>query len=201
MNIGALCIMGKLTIDFYKRSFLEVAKDLVGKILVYNAGDTVYKGRIVETEGYGSEIDEASHAYIGKTKRNEVMFQEGGKLYVYFIYGMYNCSNVVTGVEGTGEAVLLRAVEPLEGIGQMKYNLWGNKDTGRGNEIICNGPGKLCKAFNIKRDMNGESLLGDIIYIHDDGYEPEIGCSKRVGIRKSTELQWRFFMQCNKFVS
>ena len=114
--------LNKLSREFYLRPTLKVAKDLIGKFLVRRLNGKLLIGRIVEIEAYLGEKDPASHAYKGKTKRNEVMFGEGGHLYVYFTYGMHFCSNVVTEQEGIGHAVLLRAVEPLQGLETMARN-------------------------------------------------------------------------------
>jgi DNA-3-methyladenine glycosylase len=196
--------INKLPRKFYLQSVLTVAKKLLGKILVKNMGGEFYSGRIVEVEAYDGLIDEASHAFIGKTKRNEVMFNEGGLLYVYFTYGMYFCCNVVTGKKNEGKAVLIRALEPLEGITQMAANRFG-KDFLSEKELLnlTSGPGKICKAFNISRKENGIDLLGNEIYILDVKNIPakNIAVSKRIGIKKSSELPWRFYIRNNPFVS
>ncbi|MDE3057558.1 MAG: DNA-3-methyladenine glycosylase, partial [Bacteroidota bacterium] len=114
--------MNKLPRSFYTRPALTVARELLGKILVRKIGSVMLTGKIVEAEAYLGESDPASHAFRGKTERNSVMFRDGGYLYVYFTYGMHFCSNVVTGKEGIARAVLLRAVEPVEGIEAMKKN-------------------------------------------------------------------------------
>lgn len=194
----------KLPRKFYLQDVLTVAKKLLGKILVKNTGSGLYAGKIVEVEAYDGLIDEASHAFIGKTKRNEVMFKEGGLLYVYFTYGMYFCCNVVTGKKDEGKAVLIRALEPLEGIKQMALNRFG-KDFLSDKELLnlTSGPGKVCKALNIDRKENGLDLSGDEIYILNgkNVSEKEIVISKRIGIKKSSELPWRFYIKNNPFVS
>jgi DNA-3-methyladenine glycosylase len=196
--------ISKLPRKFYLQSVLTVAKKLLGKILVKNMDGKLYTGKIVEVEAYDGLIDEASHAFIGKTKRNEVMFNEGGLLYVYFTYGMYFCFNVVTGKKNEGKAVLIRALEPLEGITQMALNRFG-KDFLSKKELLnlTSGPGKICKAFDISRKENGIDLLGNEIYILNVKNIPDknIVVSKRIGIKKSSELPWRFYIGNNPFVS
>jgi DNA-3-methyladenine glycosylase len=194
----------KLPRKFYLQSVLTVAKKLLGKVLVKNTGNGLYAGRIVEVEAYDGLIDEASHAFIGKTKRNEVMFREGGVLYVYFTYGIYFCCNVVTGKKDEGKAVLIRALEPIEGIKQMALNRFG-KDFLNDKELLnlTNGPGKICKAFNITRKENGTDLLGDDIYIMigKNIRDKDIAITKRIGIKKSSELPWRFYIKNNPYIS
>lgn len=194
----------KLTRDFYKRDVLTVAKELLGKILVKNNGEQIYSGIIVEVEAYNGAIDEAAHTFIGRTPRNEIMFGEGGFLYVYFTYGMYFCCNVVTGVKGNGEAVLLRGLEPLDGLDFMAINRFGKNSISEKDKFkLTNGPGKLCMALDIKRDDNGTNLLGNKIFILDNKKVPKnkIVTSTRVGITRSTDLPWRFYIKENKFVS
>ena len=194
----------KLPRKFYFQSVLTVAKKLLGKVLVKEIGGELYAGRIVEVEAYDGLIDEASHAFIGKTKRNEVMFKEGGVLYVYFTYGMYFCCNVVTGKKDEGKAVLIRALEPLEGIKRMGANRFG-KDFLNDKELLnlTNGPGKICKAFNITGKENGMDLLGDEIYIlyGKNIKDKDIAVTKRIGIKKSSELPWRFYINNNPYIS
>lgn len=133
------------------------------------------------------------------------MFGEGGYLYVYFTYGMHFCANVVTGREGKGEAVLIRAVEPVEGVEVMRKNR-GIGATGRGGngeKNVTNGPAKLCQAFAIGRKENGTDLLGDEIFIVEGETIPGkmIGRSSRIGIRNGVEKQWRFFVKGNEWVT
>lgn len=194
----------KLSRKFYLQDILTVARKLLGKILVKTNQGKIFSGRVVEVEAYDGLNDEASHAFIGKTKRNEVMFNEGGYLYVYFTYGMYFCCNVVTGKKGVGKAVLIRALEPLEGIKQMGMNRFG-KDFLSDKELrnLTSGPGKICKAFDITRNENGIDLLSDQIFIMKSKSIPEenIVTTRRIGIRKSTELPWRFYIKDNPYIS
>lgn len=189
---------------FYTRPVLTVAEELLGKMLVKNEGKNLLAGRIVEVEAYDGKIDEASHSFKGITKRNEVMFNEGGYLYVYFTYGAHFCCNVVAGKKNYGAAVLIRAVEPVTGIDVMIKRRFGRK-LKNGNEIfnLTSGPGKVCKAFGINREHSGIDLTDNFIFIMN---EPKInkskmGVSKRVGISKSVDLPWRFFEKGNPFLS
>ena len=185
--------------SFYTRSALTVARALLGKALIRKVGRRVLLGTIVEVEAYLGARDPASHAYRGKTKRNEVMFREGGYLYVYFTYGMHYCANVVTGEEGIGEAVLIRAVEPIDGAETML----NNRGLTRLDRNLTNGPAKVCQAFGIGRNDNGTDLLGDEIYIVE-GRPPrkgDVGTSFRIGVSRGAEKRWRFFLKENEWVS
>jgi DNA-3-methyladenine glycosylase len=191
----------KLPRSFYSRSAPHVAKDLLGKILVRRIRQTTLSGKIVEVEAYLGKKDPASHAYRGKTGRNELMFGEGGHLYVYFTYGMHFCANVVTGKIDVGEAVLIRAIEPLDGIGVMKRNRRFTADR-TDERNLTNGPAKLCEALEIKREDNGTDLSGDKTFLIE-GERPKsaIGTSTRIGITRGKEKKWRFFLKGNKWVS
>lgn len=194
----------KLPREFYTRNLILVARDLLGKILVKKTGRKIISGRIVEVEAYHGDYDEASHAFIGKTKRNEVMFKEGGHLYVYFTYGTHYCANVVAGSEGKGIAVLIRAVEPVDGIKEMSKNRFGKLVLSQKERInLTNGPGKLCQAFALNKQYNGMDLTGNEIYILDQPKvdRKKIGVSKRIGITKAVDLPWRFFIKGNPFLS
>ncbi|MCL2558303.1 MAG: DNA-3-methyladenine glycosylase [Treponema sp.] len=179
--------------EFFNRPTVELAKALLGKRLV--RGETV--GRIVETEAYLFTGDPACHASRGRTARNEAMFGPPGSLYVYLIYGMHYCANIVSGKEGEGEAVLLRAVEPLDGIELMQERR-GTKNLLN----LCSGPGKLAQAFGLTKGHNGASLLsGDIRICAEETERPEICASRRIGLSLGAELELRFFIKDNKFVS
>ncbi|NWG27978.1 MAG: DNA-3-methyladenine glycosylase [Ignavibacteriaceae bacterium] len=194
----------KLNKTFYRRELLEVANDLLGKILVKIDGKNILAGKIVEVEAYHGNFDEASHAFIGITKRNEVMFESGGFLYVYFTYGAHHCCNVVTGKKGEGTAVLIRAVEPVSGLEKMIKNRFGRK-LKNDKEIfnLTTGPGKVCQAFGIDRTHSGIDLTGNKIFILDGKKisSKEIGISKRIGITRSVDLPWRFFIKNNPYLS
>jgi DNA-3-methyladenine glycosylase len=190
----------KLPRSFYLRPTLTIARELLGKYIVRRLKGKNLIGKIVEAEAYLGEKDPASHAFRGKTKRNEVMFGEGGHLYVYFTYGMHFCSNVVTDAEGKGRAVLIRAVEPLAGIDMMIKNR-KLKDTSIIN--LTNGPAKLCEAFGIEGKHNGIDLLGDEIHITAGEKIPreQIVSAPRIGITNGAEKLWRFYIKGNPFVS
>jgi len=187
-----------LSRSFYARPSLVVARDLLGRLLVRTLPEVTLLGRIVECEAY-REDDSASHSYRGVTDRTEVMFGKAGRLYVYFTYGMHYCMNVVTGAEGEGSAVLLRAVEPLEGLDWMRERR-GVADA----RLLCRGPARLTQAYGVGRADNGIDLVeGNDLFVSAgrpiaDG---SVGVSPRVGIRTATELPWRFFEAGNPFVS
>ena len=196
----------KLDRSFYLRDTLKVAQDLIGKILVHVTADGITKGRIVEGEAYMGPHDKGAHTYGGKmTGRTKTMFGLGGHAYVYIIYGMYDCMNVVTREEGCPQAVLIRALEPLEGQSLMKQRRGTEKET-----ALCSGPGKLCRAMGISRDQNWWDLCGDKLYLIDDGFRPsdkegyEIAAGKRINIGYAEEAQdylWRFYIKGNPHVS
>jgi DNA-3-methyladenine glycosylase len=199
----------KLKRTFYTRPPLIVAKELLGKIFVrkeISVSKTIsfLAAKIVEVEAYDGSIDEAAHTFIGKTKRTEIMFGLGGYLYVYFTYGAHYCANVVTGKKGEGTAVLIRALEPVEGVNQMALNRYA-RDLKNDKEKLnlTNGPGKLCKAFSITKDHYGVDLTGDNIFIIDQPVldKKDIVISKRIGITRSVDLPWRFYIKNNPFVS
>ncbi len=188
--------MQKLPRSFYLRPTLQVAPDLLGKYIVRVLPDHTLIGKIVEVEAY-LHNDPACHAYKGKTKRNEVMFQQGGKLYVYFTYGMHYCANVVTEEEGIGSAVLIRGIEPISGIQFMEQK------RGLTGFNLTNGPAKICQAFALERNENGMDLLGNEIYITEGESVKirQIEASTRIGISIGTEKLWRFFIKDNPWVS
>ena len=194
----------KLPRKFYTRDVLLVAKELLGKIFVRKEKGVTLSGVIVEVEAYDGEIDEAAHTYIGRTKRNEIMFGVGGFFYVYFTYGAHFCCNVVTGMEGKGTAVLIRAVEPLEGEKIMIKNRFGRDLKSEKEKFnLTSGPGKVCQAFSITKEHYGIDLTGNEIFIINSRTlnEDEIGVSQRIGIKKSVHLPWRFFIKNNKYIS
>ena len=189
---------------FYIRPVLTVAKDLLGKVLIRKDENKILAARIVEVEAYDGKVDKASHSFNGKTKRNEVMFNEGGYFYVYFTYGAHFCSNVVTGKSDHGAAVLIRAVEPLIGIDKMIKNRFNRKLKSE-KEIynLTSGPGKVCKAFGFTKVHSGLDLTNSDVFIADQPRlrKNEIGISKRIGITKSVSLPWRFFEIGNPYLS
>lgn len=187
----------KLSQDFYLQDTLTVAKELLGKVLTFND----FKVRIRETEAYIGKIDKAAHCYGNKiTKRTEVMFKDGGIAYIYLIYGMYHCLNIVTERKGEGCAVLIRSVQPMSNIDSMFVNRYGISREIAGKykiQNISNGPGKVCQALGITKNENGISLLGDTMYLENDGYIPEhVQIGKRINIDYSQEAKdflWRFY--------
>ena len=146
--------------------------------------------------------DPASHAYRGKTKRNEVMFLQGGHLYVYFTYGMHFCANVVTRDQGIGEAALIRAVEPVEGIEIMRRNRLAVNPRVKDKDLT-SGPARFCQAFGIGRKENGADLMSKMIFIAKGVKIParKIASSPRIGIHVAMERKWRFFVKGNTWVS
>ena len=194
----------KLKKSFYQRELLIIARELLGKVLVKSSIKEILAGKIVEVEAYHGDIDEAAHSYGGITKRNEIMFEAGGYLYVYFTYGAHHCCNVVTGKKDQGTAILIRAVEPFIGLERMIENRFGRK-LKSDKEIfnLTSGPGKVCQAFGIDRTHSGTDLTGKEIFILDGEKikSKEIGISKRIGITRSVDLQWRFFIKNNPYLS
>ena len=194
----------KLPRSFYTRNVITVAKELLGKVLVKKDGKQLLSGLIVETEAYDGLVDEAAHTFIGRTKRNEIMFNEGGYFYVYFTYGNHFCCNVVTGKRNHGVAVLIRAIEPLTGIRQMAKNRFDKIEINEKEKInLTSGPGKICKAFNINKDHYGLDLTGNQVFILNNPRikNKNIVITKRIGIRKSADLPWRFYIKDNLYVS
>ncbi len=184
--------------SFFARSALKVAPELLGKILVRNAGGRRIAGRIVEVEAYLGEDDPASHGFRGKTERNAVMFGPAGRVYVYFTYGNHFCMNVVTGREGKAGAVLIRALEPLEGIPFMRRRRKKERLTD-----LASGPGKLCQALAVDRKLNGANLAKNEIWIEWSLKRGRIvkAQSGRVGISTAIDRPYRFFIRDSPFVS
>jgi DNA-3-methyladenine glycosylase len=188
---------------FVRTNTLRVARDLLGKVLVVpEANGARVSGMIVETEAYLGVDDKAAHSYGGRrTARNEVTYAEGGHVYVFFVYGMYYQLNLVAGVTDHPHVVLIRAVEPVEGIEIMRERRGEMKDTN-----LTSGPGKLCIAFGIDRSLNGEDLLGDRIWVEEyrNFKKSEIVTGPRVGIDYAEEfidMPWRFWVNGNPYVS
>lgn len=169
--------------DFYARSVHAVARDLVGCVVRH--GGTA--GRIVETESYHEE-EPACHAFVGLTARTRVLFGPPGDAYVYRSYGIHALLNAVAEEEGTGAAVLIRALEPLDGIEMMRARRGVQRV-----EDLCSGPGKLTQALGIGLELNGSSLLaGPIHILPRQGHQPNIASGVRIGITKAADLPWRF---------
>lgn len=182
--------------SFYARDTVAVARELLGNIIVNYTPEGIIAGRIVETEAY-VQGDPACHAARGITPRNSVMFGPPGHAYVYFIYGMHYCFNVVTAPEGVGEAVLVRALEPLEGLPLMRANRKRERLTD-----LCSGPAKLVQALGITRRHNGTDLTEPPLVILK-GAEPaeNIVTSTRIGINEAEKLPLRFYLEGNMYVS
>ncbi len=179
----------KLPRDFYDRDTIDVAKDLLGKHLVHVHGGVERVGRIVETEAYLGPHDLAAHSSKGLTPRTKVMFGPPGHAYVYLIYGIYHCMNVVTQREGTASAVLLRAVEPVKNV-----------------EGRTQGPGLLCRALHIDKTQNGHDLLSDDFYVADAGIHRKLTIVKRPRIGVDYAGHWarrllRFYVKGSAYVS
>ena len=198
-------IMDKLQFSFYqRRNVVQIAKELLGKILVTNWKGIVTSGRIVECEAYAGAIDKASHASGGRrTTRNEIMYGEGGFAYVYLCYGIHHLFNVVTNSKEIPHAILIRALDPLEGIEEMLLRT--NKK--KLDHTLTRGPGNVSKALGISTKHTRTSLLGKEIFLADDGTRLSkrlIASSPRIGVEyagKDALLPYRFYVKGNPFVS
>jgi DNA-3-methyladenine glycosylase len=188
--------------SFYDRDTIEVARDLLGKVLVREIDGSRLSVKIVETEAYVGPHDKACHARNGMTARNRVMFGEPGHAYVYFIYGMYYCLNLVTEKAGYPAAVLIRAGEPLEGEDTMR----ALRTKARKIKDLTSGPGKLCQAMSIDRELNGADVCrkGPLYLETGMGDSHEIASCKRIGVEYAGEYKdkpWRFLLKDNPFIS
>ncbi|MHC1684639.1 MAG: DNA-3-methyladenine glycosylase [Clostridiaceae bacterium] len=199
--------MKKLERSFFYNDTVKIARDLLGKILVHKVGDKTLMGKIVETEAYMGAIDKASHAYGNKkTDRTKALFNTGGHSYIYLIYGMYYCFNVVTNDENTPQCVLIRALEPVSSIEDFIVNRYKTDSNITKQKIknLSNGPGKLCIAMDLNKSHNLMDLCGDEFYILDNNEEVEIVTSKRINIdyaEEAMDYPWRFYIKDNKYVS
>lgn len=186
--------------DFYRRESAEVARSLLGKVIVSTVGGGRCAGRIVETEAYVGPHDEASHAAerIGRTSRNEAMFGEPGTAYVYRIYGIHWCLNTVTDTAGFPAAVLIRAAEPVEGV-----EIAMARRPGRPLRDLMRGPGNLCAALAITGELNQHNLSLPPLQIVDGAALPdeEVACGPRIGITRAMDLPLRFCVRGSEFVS
>jgi DNA-3-methyladenine glycosylase len=186
----------RLEQPFYNRNTVNVARELLGFILAHRSPEGLTAGLIVETEAY-VQGDPACHASRGMTPRNRPMFGPPGHAYVYFIYGMYFCFNVVTGPPGVGEAVLVRALEPLAGIELMRQRRGRTRLTD-----LCSGPAKLVQAMGIGRRHNDLDLTGKMLFIAGPGQAPgEITTTTRIGIKEGRELPLRFYVAGSPYIS
>jgi DNA-3-methyladenine glycosylase len=188
-------IMRVLPRSFYERGTVEVARDLLGKVLVH--GKT--GGIIVETEAYLGGDDLASHSAVGITNRTRVIFGPPGHAYVYLSYGMHECMNIVAEKAGAPGCVLIRALEPVEGLDIMRRR----RPKARTDRDLTSGPGKLTQALAITRKHMGVDMtFGDLVVVErEEANRFEIGVSPRIGITKCVELPLRFFIEGNRFVS
>jgi DNA-3-methyladenine glycosylase len=183
-------LYGRLTRDFYARDTLQVARELIGMHLVHDDGKTQRVGRIVETEAYQGPEDLAAHSARGYTPRTSVMFGAAGHAYVYLIYGVWNCLNVVTAQEGTPHAVLLRALAPVRNLDDSSW-----------------GPGLLCRAMHIDRRLNAADLCGATLWLERPAARaslPRIGRAARIGVEYAADWAlrpWRFFDRDSPYVS
>ena len=180
----------KLPRSFYARPTLDVARDLLGKTIVCDFPRGRLEARIVEVEAYIGEDDPACHAAVGPTARNQVMYGRPGFSYVYFIYGMYHCFNIVTERSGFPAAVLLRAAEPVEGLEVMRQNSPRSRMA-----TILSGPGKFCRALGLTLKHSGVDLIDNTVYLCDaPAPESDIVITRRVGIKKGVDLPYRYFL-------
>jgi len=187
-----------LPYSFYSRDTVEVARDLLGKLMLFEQDGFCVGGIVVETEAYLGTEDPSCHSARGKSKRNAVMFGPSGYAYIYLIYGMHLCFNVTTGPENSPEAVLIRALEPVEGLQVMRKN--------RGQENLynlCSGPGKLVQALGLDMSLNGTSVVeGKVRFFARENQRPEkIVTTTRIGITKAADWPLRFYLEGNRFVS
>ena len=194
----------KLDYDFYQNDAVTAAKDLLGKIIVREINGQKIMTKIVDTEAYMGAEDKASHAYNNKkTKRTKTMFGKGGLAYIYLIYGMYHCFNVVTAVKDDPHAVLIRAVEPVDGLELIKKN----RNIKSSNiEDLTNGPGKLSQALKIDKSLDGCDLVkSNKLYLLDqENNDFKVVAAPRVNIDYAEEYKdklWRFYIRGNKFIS
>ena len=190
----------KLPREFYLRDGLTVARELIGKKLVTNLSDGLTSGVIVETEAYMGAIDAAAHSYRGLTERTRIFFGDGGFVYVYLIYGRNLCTNVVANVAGVPEAVLIRALEPVDGVELMKLR------RGKNNlRDLCSGPGKLSQALGVTKNFYGADLCDDEIFIEPaENFQATVTATRRINVDyagAAAEYPWRFVAADNKFLS
>jgi DNA-3-methyladenine glycosylase len=195
-----------LPVDFYRRPTLDVARDLIGKLLVYKSPQGTTAGAIVEVEAYIGEDDPACHAAPGPTERNAPLYGPPGRAYVYLNYGLHDMMNCVTEPEGSPAAVLIRALEPLEGLELMRRRRaqakWRKGKPPVADHELCRGPGNLCRAMGITLADNKRLLTRGPLTIHDRGIAAgEIVWSPRIGIRVGTEHQWRATLKGHRSVS
>ncbi len=184
---------------FYARPAEQVARALLGKVILHHVGGQALAGRIVETEAYLGEADEAAHSFAGVTARTRVIFGPPGHAYVYFSYGIHHCLNVVAESDGRAGCVLIRALEPLEGLERM----FANRPPARSSRDLCSGPGKLTQALGVTLAHYGADVTRGSLTVRaaGDAAPFEIRQTTRIGIRRSAELPLRFYIDGNENVS
>lgn len=196
--------------ELYEKGAIDVAKDILGDYLIREIDGRKIRSIIVETESYIGSMDKACHAYnYKKTERTKPLFEEGGIAYVYFIYGLYHCFNIVTNIKDEPEAVLIRAIEPLDSfdyISNIRFNKNYDELTKAQKKNLTNGPSKLCSALNITKSDNYKKLYleGDLYLEHNPNKNFEIVETKRVGIdyaEEAIDFLWRFYIKDNIYVS
>lgn len=194
--------------EFFNRDTLTVAKDLLGKIIIRNDNGIVYKAKIVETEAYLGIADRAAHSFGDrKTERTKIMYEDAGTIYVYQTYGIHFMLNFVTKDVGIPEAVLIRGVEPLNELENISINRFGKTYkflSTYQKKNLTNGPGKLTKALNINKSLNGKNLFGNELYLEDDSSIFDIITDKRIGIdyaKEAIDYPYRFYIKDNPYVS
>lgn len=195
----------KLPENYYLgNDVVAISRDLIGKYLFTCINGVVTGGYIIETEAYNGVIDKASHAYGNRrTARTDTMFKRGGISYVYLCYGIHEMFNIVTSVEGNPQAILIRAIQPTEGIGEMQVR----RNMPQLKPTVTKGPGSVAKALGISRNINAFSLQGDVIWLEDRGLtfpDDQVAAGPRIGVAYAQEdalLPYRFYVKGNIYVS
>lgn len=199
--------MNKLQKDFFLQDAIVVARELLGKILVIKHNEKYFLSLINETEAYGGDDDDASHANKGKTPRNQIMFEEGGYSYIYLIYGIYSCFNIVCGLKNDPQAVLIRSLIPLNNhqeISQARFGLDYLQLSNKQKNNLLSGPGKICHGLKLTRKDNGKSILGDEIFIIETKKKVcyQLQISKRINIDYaiiSRDFPYRYFFAADQY--
>ncbi|MGJ8684650.1 MAG: DNA-3-methyladenine glycosylase [Nonlabens sp.] len=196
----------KLPLSYYQQTdVVHLAKDLIGKKIVSNINGKLTSGMITETEAYRGYDDKACHAHLGRfTDRTKIMYEPGGVAYVYLCYGIHHLFNIITNTNGNADAILVRAVEPIDGIKVML----DRRNKSQLDKTLTSGPGNFSKAFGLHKSHYGAHLTGDEVWIEEDGLarlrESDIITTTRIGIDYAGEdkdLPWRFYLSTSQFVS